>query len=552
MGIFIFLFPIIVSLISPEIAAYYIIILNVYFLYKSVAYAFQFALALVRIRSAEQINWQARLLGLRDIPNEIVQLHNEKALIKQFKYDEFIKGTTQAKTEIKNRLLKIKVPSIFKKFIFNIEKGKTISFLNNEIKKLEELKNVVTASPDEIRHIIIIPHVKEPLEILRETVQKIKDQTFNTKQIVVVLAAEAADANGVKTSELLKEEFKDVFFDIWITNHVLGPDEIVGKSSNMAWAGKQAALKIKELGWDFEKTMVTSCDADSKFPKEYFSYVTYSFLTNPDGKYKFFNAAMVLYNNIWRLPFYARVKNSMSTIYNVGRLVRTDKLVPFSTYTISFWMVDQIGYWTPWITPEDFHLFFKSLFKLKDRVSTVPIYLKIMSDSAEGEGHWETIKNNYKQERRWSWGISDDGWILKNVLQKWGEYSLKVKYMAAHVIFDHVMGPVGSLIILVGGNLPPLLNPSFANQVIGVKLPGISSSVIQITIIFMVIVVFLDLFLKPSPTNKSIFTRITSLFEWLIQPIAGIFLSMIPGLEAHTRLLFGKYLEYYVTKKKGA
>jgi hypothetical protein len=32
-------------------------------------------------------------------------------------------------------------------------------------------------------------------------------------------------------------------------------------------------------------------------------------------------------------------------------------------------------------------------------------------------------------------------------------------------------------------------------------------------------------------------------------PVVGFFLSAIPGLDAHTRLMLGKYMEYKVTEK---
>jgi hypothetical protein len=66
----------------------------------------------------------------------------------------------------------------------------------------------------------------------------------------------------------------------------------------------------------------------------------------------------------------------------------------------------------------------------------------------------------------------------------------------------------------------------------------------------MIPVVILDIFLKPN-TNNNVINRIKHLFEWIAQPFVGFILTVLPGLEAHTRLIFGKYLEYYVTKKKG-
>lgn len=543
-GLLFITLPVVLSVVVPHIVAYFIIALNVYFLYKSITYAIQFAISLIRIRHNEQIDWIQKLNGLKNIPKEIEELQVELQKVKTSKYEMIESSNPKAIMYDK------KYPMFIRKLFFNVAKAKTINFLKTELKELRSLEGKDVLDWEELNHVVIVPHVKEPFSILKKTMEHLRDQSLPSKYISVVLGAEAADPNGVKVSEELKAEYGKYFKNIWITNHVLGEDEIVGKSSNMAWAGKQAYEEIVKLGWDLKKTTVTSCDADSKLPRDYFAYMTYKFVTIPESEYKFFNGAMVLYNNIWRLPFYARVKNSMSTIYNVGRLVRTDKLVPFSTYTTSYWLIKEVGFWTPWITPEDFHIFFKSLFEFQDKVGAVPLYIKIMSDAAEGEGHFETIKNNYMQERRWSWGISDDGWVLKNLFTRWKNLTLNTKYLSAHVVFDHIMGPVISIIILVGGNIPPLINAEFRRTVFGNNLPEISSLVVQMTLVTFLFVIFLDFFLKPRRENESFFTIIMRLLEWIVQPVSGFILNVLPGLEAHTRLLFGRYLEYYVTKKK--
>jgi hypothetical protein len=57
--------------------------------------------------------------------------------------------------------------------------------------------------------------------------------------------------------------------------------------------------------------------------------------------------------------------------------------------------------------------------------------------------------------------------------------------------------------------------------------------------------------MKPAlPGKMTIKRRLILILEWLVQPITSIFMVTVPGFEAHTRLLFGKYLEYYLTKKK--
>jgi len=62
-------------------------------------------------------------------------------------------------------------------------------------------------------------------------------------------------------------------------------------------------------------------------------------------------------------------------------------------------------------------MFFKALFIHRDKVMTVPINLKNLSDAAESIGHTGTIKNQYEQVKRWAWGVSDDGWMIINLFK---------------------------------------------------------------------------------------------------------------------------------------
>jgi hypothetical protein len=43
--------------------------------------------------------------------------------------------------------------------------------------------------------------------------------------------------------------------------------------------------------------------------------------------------------------------------------------------------------------------------------------------------------------------------------------------------------------------------------------------------------------------------RAISYVQWLALPFVGIFFSNLPALDAQTRLLTGRYLEYRVTEK---
>ena len=39
--------------------------------------------------------------------------------------------------------------------------------------------------------------------------------------------------------------------------------------------------------------------------------------------------------------------------------------------------------------------------------------------------------------------------------------------------------------------------------------------------------------------------------ELIWMPVVGFFFGALPGLDAHTRLMLGRYLEYRVTEKVG-
>jgi hypothetical protein len=549
------LFPLVMSFINVTVTVIYFGAIYVYFVYKSAATTIQFAIALNRIRTAEQIDWYELVDGLRNVDEELKKLEQDRLDVSSYTWEEYRKENSKFYSKlrkIKSNLSKnANLPYFLQRFLFYRLKSKTLHFLDQEVNALHSLKGKKIIHPDELQHIVIIPHVKEPESILRDTLQHLADQTFNTKQISIVLAAEAADPNGVAVSEKLKNEFKDIFNKIWITNHVLQADEIVGKSANMNWAGGETYKVVKEMGWDLKLTTVTSCDADSKLDPQYFSYLTYKFITTNNSEYKFFTSAIIFYNNIWRLPFYARVKNSSHTIFNTANLIRSDKLVPFSTYTTSFWVLEQIDFWDPWITPEDYHLFFKAIFKFNNKVSVLPLFVKTLSDAAEGEGHWATIKNNYLQSRRWAWGISDDGWVIKNFFKNFFKSSLRSKYITLHMLFDHMMGLSIAFLVLLGGVLPGFINPEFNQATVGALFPIISSQFVQITIIFLLVTIFLDFYLRPRPENRKWWMAILNVVEWVVQPVATFVLTALPGLEAQTRLVFGRYLEYYVTKKKG-
>jgi hypothetical protein len=55
---------------------------------------------------------------------------------------------------------------------------------------------------------------------------------------------------------------------------------------------------------------------------------------------------------------------------------------------------------------------------------------------------------------------------------------------------------------------------------------------------------------KPArPKEFPLWRVILTPFEYILMPITGFFFGALPGIDAHTRLMLGKYIEYRVTEK---
>jgi hypothetical protein len=66
----------------------------------------------------------------------------------------------------------------------------------------------------------------------------------------------------------------------------------------------------------------------------------------------------------------------------------------------------------------------------------------------------------------------------------------------------------------------------------------------------MFVVFVVDAINRPDrPNKKNVFSYIMQPLEFLLMPLIGFFFSALPGIDAHTRLMFGKYIEYKVTEK---
>lgn len=403
---------------------------------------------------------------------------------------------------------------------------------------------------DDLYHAIIIPEYQEPLHILRRTLENLTRQDFPREKLIVVLATEAKDPNAEETARTFLHEFGGSFGRFLVTRHKLTKGEIAGKSSNMAYAARNLVDVLKHDGIDIRRVTVTSCDADALLHPKYFSCLSHYFLSDKDREYHFYQGAILFYANIWRIPIPSRIFNTMSSIWNLSLLSQQSRFINFSTYSLSLATAVNAGYWGVDVIPEDYHLFFKVYFKLGEKVRTRGLFLPVLADAAESYGFFRTMVNQYEQSKRWAWGVSDLPFVIRGVfLHK--EIPLFDRLRRLLLLLEqHIFWPANWFILTIGSAIPPLINPAFGRTVLGHNLSRVSSGILTLSALFLVVVLIVDWRIKPPRPKEYAAWKLPFLYlQWLTLPIVSFFLSALPGLDAHTRLMIGKKLEYRVTEK---
>lgn len=419
---------------------------------------------------------------------------------------------------------------------------------HSKIKYHEKIKKIQSAK--DINHFVIIPNFKEPLHKLESTINSFIKNNYPYKKIFLVLAFEKRENEAKEKANYLIKKFKKSFKDILITYHIDLPDEEPGKASNQTFAAKFVDKYITQKKLIREKILITICDADSYLPKNYFSYLTYSFLKDKDRLYHFYWAPVLLYNNFWRLPLFVRMQATMSSILRLAFLSQKDDLIQVSTYSTNLWLLKKINFWDVDIIPEDWHIYFQAFFTYGEKVKTIPLFTIINGDAVYSGKILKTFINRYEQEKRWAWGVSDVGYVLKKIFET-PNINLRTKLKKLLFITEtHLLWPVSFFILTISASIPPLINPVFKKTVLGFLLPKLSGLILTLSSTMLILYIYLDIKVRRKVNMKtSIFNLPLLLIQWYFLPIVSFFFSSLPALDAHTRILIGKKLKYKVTEK---
>ena len=421
------------------------------------------------------------------------------------------------------------------------------------ISKLENLKvknGLKVDSWKDIYHLVILPTYKEPIEIIKETFDYLLRTDYPKEKMIVILACEEADKkNAQAIANKIEKDYGNKFFKFLITWHPQGiKGEIAGHGANDAWATKKGKELIDNLNIPYERIIVSSFDIDAWVYPKYFSCLTYYYLTIEKPLRASYQPIPLYLNNIWDVPSISRVFSFASTFWHTMNQERPKSLVTFSSHSMSFNALNDVGFKQTNVISDDSRIFWQCFFYYNGDYRVQSLYYPISMDANCDKNLLTTLKNIYKQQKRWAYGVGEVPYFLfaciKNKAINWK----KKLQMGFELIEGHVSWATASILIFLLGWLPLYLGgDDFGQTLLSYNLPKVTSRILTITMMGLIVSIYMSMLLMPKKPDKR--KNIFMIFEWALIPFIMMFFSALPALDAQIHWLRGKYMGFWVTPK---
>ncbi|PIZ95041.1 MAG: hypothetical protein COX81_01950 [Candidatus Magasanikbacteria bacterium CG_4_10_14_0_2_um_filter_37_12] len=404
-------------------------------------------------------------------------------------------------------------------------------------------------------HIIFLTLYNEEWDVVETAIESIVSSVYNKDKFIIVVAGEERKEDHYHDIlGRIKNKFFGSFHDIVGVCHPSNlPDEIHGKGSNLNYAEQEMKKYIDERSWDYDKLIVTIFDIDTVCHAQYFAYLTYLYCTHPNPTKSSYQPIAVYNNNMWESPAILRVMAFGTTFWMLTSLARQDALVTFSSHSMSFRAIVDAGFHEKRIVSEDSRIFYQCLLTYNGNYEVTPMYLPVSMDTVRDDKWKQSIKNLYRQQRRWAWGVEHVPYLLWEFRKKGKAIPLWKKFKWVFVEWEGKWSwCLIALLITVLGQLPLLVAPeSIRQSALFFNAPHMLQIIMTSAMLGMALSAILSLpLLPPRPESHPRHKYVIMILQWALLPISLIFISAIPAIDAVTHMMCGKYLGFNVSQKK--
>ncbi len=515
---------------APFLLGIFVLCFDFYWLYRAVTLSVSVAISFRRVRRVVATDWRQRAFALSDPAGRFRQLEGLMVAVRNRIEALELAGNKLAARGGRRELRR----------------------LMDERRTLERLLALDEPIPDplELWHVALVPTYTEPYEKLYQTVKALADTDYPKDMRMVAIITRETDLQGRENVAKLREIFGSQFRHFFHILDPLEPGVVVGKSSAMAYGGRWLYKELTGLGFDPKKVVVTDLDSDYRVHPQYFGYLTHQFITNRDRYRRLYQPVPMFHNNLWQCPLPVRLIASSSTQIQMWHHLTPERLVSFSSYAVSLETVHEVDYWATDAIPEDSRFYWKSFFRYSGEFRSVPLFMPIYGDAVRARSYPRSLVQQYMQIRRWAWGVTDIPYFIDNALRH-KEIPLHERFHRLIDLWvDHANWAVAPFVLVLGPSLPLLINENFRSTTLGQQLPVYAGWLLTGALLSLIALIFIeDQLVPPRPQEWGIWMHSVSWLQWLMLPIVGFFFTNLPALDAQTRLLTGRYLEYRVTEK---
>src|SRR6202140_4954467 len=404
--------------------------------------------------------------------------------------------------------------------------------------------------PLQYYHLCIIPTYTEPYHVLERTVQAIVDSNYPPELTMIGIITRETDKPGWENVARLKEKFGSRLKGFYHIKDPLEPGIVIGKSAAMNWGGRWMVRVLTDEGFDLGKLLITALASHYRVHPEYSAWISFHHAREPLRDYVIWQPVPLFHNNIWEVPMAVRVMSAITSQWQMFLHSRPHRLVAFSSYTCSLEFVQRVGYWDKDVIPEDSRFYWKAFFAFGARFHVKSVYLPLYGDSPNSRDYASTHMSQYNQIKRWAWGITDVPYVLARLFNH-PEIPLWLRIRRFMNLFlNHLNWIFLPVLLMFGASVPLWVSTDFSLTDVGQTLWTYSGILLSTTLSTVVFFLYFEILLLPSkPADWPLWKKVGVHFQYFMYPIVGLVLSVLPALEAHTRLLLGRYLEYRVTEK---
>jgi cellulose synthase/poly-beta-1,6-N-acetylglucosamine synthase-like glycosyltransferase len=502
---------IILSIVSPFVAAIYLLLLILTLFIKSIGIAFHTIRGHGYLVKAQRVDWHRRLEDLEDPIDSYEKLSHQQS--SGFGYKAHQENLRLIAADADNY-----------------------------------------PKPSQLYQMVFIAAYNEDYDVIQPTIESVRDTTYNNKQIILCLAYEERGGKQIeKTAQRLKEEYNDTFKTFQIVKHPADlPDELVGKGPNITYAAQVMETWCDQQGIEYKNVMITTLDSDNRPHPTYFDYVAYEYIVQPDRKHLSYQPIALYFGNIWDAPAPMRVIATGNSFWTIISSMRPHTLRNFAAHSQPMDALSEMGYWSKRSIVEDGHQYWRSYFYFGGNYSVIPIHVPIYQDAVMANTLKQTLIAQFKQLRRWGYGVSDIPYVATRLFTRRRNVPFFEGFARfVRLVDGHVTLATMAVLVTFGGWVPLLLNPEASRNIAAHALPEVISVIQRVATVGLFITILLMLkMLPPRPARYKRRRTIGMVLQWLLMPITSICYSALASFNAQTHLMLGKYLDKFdVTEK---